>query len=203
MKIRHAAFAVLATVSAPALAQTAAPAPAAQPQATQQPEAQAAPSTVPPPVVLKAVEPQLTNVLPSNSEIVLSLNSNLDSHDVKLGDHFQLSVARDVMMGNYIVIPRGTPAEGEVTWRTGRGVFGKSGKMEIAIRAIQMNGKSIPVAGQFKQNGTGNTGATLGAVALVGGVGGLFVHGRSATWPQGHEFKVYTKEAVPVEHATQ
>lgn len=196
MALRHVAFAALATFSLPVLAQTGAPAPAA-PAA---PEA-APPATqaVPPPVVLKAVEPQVLNVLPSNSEIVLALNSDLDSHDVKVGDHFKLSVARDVMMGNYIVIPRGTAAEGEVTERTGRGVFGKSAKMTVVIHALELNGKSIPVAGEFRQSGSGNTGATLGAVALAGAVGGLFVHGRSATWKQGAEFKVYTKEAVPVE----
>jgi hypothetical protein len=189
MNKRYAAFAALILMSSSALAQApvAAPAPAAP-----------ASETVPPPAVLRAVEPQITNVLPSNSEIVVSLNSDLDSHEAKIGDHFKLSVARDVMMGNFVVIPRGTPAEGEVTARTGRGVFGKSAKMEVVIRAIQLNGTSIPVAGDFRQNGAGNTGATLGAIALAGGIGGLFVHGRSAKWAQGSEFKVYTKEAVPV-----
>ncbi len=198
MALRHVAVAALATFSFPLLAQTSAPAPAAPPAPEAVPPA---PETAPPPVVLKAVEPQITNVLPSNSEIVLSLNGDLDSHDIKVGDHFKLSVARDVMMGNYIVIPRGTPAEGEVTERSGRGVFGKSAKMTVVIHALELNGKSIPVAGEFRQSGAGNTGATLGAVALAGGLGGLFVHGRSATWKQGSEFKVYTKEAVPVEVA--
>jgi hypothetical protein len=58
------------------------------------------------------------------------------------------------------VIPRGTPAMGEVTWRTGKGAFGKSGKLEFSLRYIDLGGQHIPVTGDFRQEGEGNTLAT-------------------------------------------
>ena len=64
------------------------------------------------------------SALPSNTDIWLTLDRKLDSHDVKVGDVLTFKVARDVMLGNYIVIPRGTPATGRVTLRSGRGAFG-------------------------------------------------------------------------------
>ena len=69
------------------------------------------------------------SALPSNTDIWLTLDRKLDSHDVKVGDTLTFKVARDVMLGNYIVIPRGTPANGRITMRSGRGAFGKSAKL--------------------------------------------------------------------------
>ena len=46
-----------------------------------------------------------------------------------------VAVAQDVAVDGHVVIPRGTRAVGEITWRTGKGAFGKSGKMEMAIRS--------------------------------------------------------------------
>lgn len=138
-----------------------------------------------------------TSVLPANTEVLLTLNSEVSSKAMKQGQKFALSVARDVMLGNYVVIPRGTPATGEITYRTGKGAFGKSAKMEIEMRSVLLNGRAIPVGGKFRQEGQGNTGATVGT-AVAAGPFAAFVTGRSAIFEQGREFKAYTSESVPV-----
>ncbi len=138
------------------------------------------------------------SALPSNTDIYLALDRKLDSHKVKVGDTLTFKVARDVMLGNYIVIPRGTPATGRITYRTGRGAFGKSAKIEFDIDSIQLSGHSIPVSGHHRIEGDGNTGATIGAVAAAGVIGGLFVKGKSAVAKEGSEWKVSTKQPVPV-----
>ena len=102
------------------------------------------------------------------------------------------------MLSNYIVIPRGTPASGQVTMRSGRGAFGKSAKLEFDVGSIQLSGHSVPVSGHFRLAGEGNTGATLGAVAAAGLIGGVFVKGRSAVAEEGSEWKVSTKQPLPV-----
>jgi len=137
------------------------------------------------------------SVLPANSEVLLKLNSDLNSKKAREGDTFDLTVASDVMFGEYIVIPRGTPAHGVVVWRTGKGAFGKSAKMEIEMRSIDINGRSIPISGKYRQEGGGNTGATVGT-AVAAGPFAAFVTGRSAVWRQGAEFKAFTREPVPV-----
>lgn len=136
-------------------------------------------------------------VLPSNTEIAVTLNSEVSSKKVKEGHKFDLSVSRDVMLGDYIVIPRGTLAHGQVTYRTGKGAFGKSAKMEIDITSLDLKGRNISTAGHFRQEGQGNTGATVGTAVAVG-VFSAFVTGRSAIFEQGREFHIFTREPIPV-----
>jgi len=172
-------------LSAPTFAQTA--------PATDVPATLAAPVTAQP---LPQVGPG--SVLPSNTDVWLTLDRKLDSHDVKVGDPLTFKVARDVMLGNFIIIPRGTPANGRITMRTGRGAFGKSAKLDFEIETISLTGHAVPVSGHFHIAGDGNTGATIGAVAAAGVIGGVFVKGRSAVAAEGSEWKVATKDPLAI-----
>ncbi len=136
-------------------------------------------------------------VLPANTEVMLRLDEEVSSKRMRVGDTFRLRVLQDVMLGSYVVIPRGTPASGQISYRTGKGAFGKSAKMEITMDSIQHNGRSIPITGNFREEGQGNTGATVG-VAVAAGVFSAFVTGRSATFLSGREFRVATREAMQV-----
>lgn len=135
--------------------------------------------------------------LPVNSEVLLSVNAEINSKKVKQGQKFALSVARDVMVGDYIVIPRGTPAWGQVSYRTGKGAFGKSAKIEIDMTEVELNGRHILLNGHYRIEGQGNTGAAVGAAVAVGPFG-AFVTGRSAVVAQGTEYKAFTREALPI-----
>lgn len=144
-----------------------------------------------------AVKPQL--VLPANTEIVLRMSDDLTSKGGKIdaGHMFRLTVAYDIRVQGTIVIPSGTPAVGEVTMRTGKGVFGKSGKMEVELRHVDLNGRRIPVTGKFRQEGEGNTLAAVGAIFLTAPL--LFVTGKSAVIPRGRELTGYTVAAEAIE----
>lgn len=160
----------------------------------------AEPSALNEPVVaVQSVAHKATTSLPANTEIAVTMNEELTTKGgrIEVGHMFRLSVAQDVRIGDFIVIPRGTPAVGEVTWLTGKGAFGKSGKMEIELRHIDLNGRRIPLSGKYRQEGEGNTVATVAAVAAVG-VFGAFVTGKSARIPQGRELKAFTVDALPV-----
>jgi hypothetical protein len=135
--------------------------------------------------------------LPSNTEIWLSANQEVNSKKIKEGQKFRLSVSRDVMIGNFVVIPRGTPADGQISYRTGKGAFGKSAKMEFDLVDVDLNGRLIPTTGHYRVEGQGNTGATVGVV-VAAGVFGAFVTGHSAVIQQGTEYRAYTKEQMPV-----
>jgi hypothetical protein len=137
-------------------------------------------------------------VLPANTEVVLSLNEQVASNSHQLGDKFALTVGQDVKVNGEVVIPHGSRAIGQVTYRTGKGSFGKSGKMDLTFRYIDLNGVKIPVEGRHHQEGEGNTAATVGAVFAAGVIGGLVVHGKSAKVMQGREFIVRTVDAIPV-----
>lgn len=151
------------------------------------------------PIVAKPVSaaPAAGTFLPANTRVVLAMNEELTSKRVEEGHKFALTVTHDVTLQGFVVIPRGTPAFGEVVWRTGKGAFGKSGKMEVELRYIDLNGRRIPITGKYRQEGEGNTVATVGAVVAVG-VFGAFVTGKSARIPQGRELPAFTAEALPV-----
>jgi hypothetical protein len=155
-------------------------------------------SQAPEPIVATPiVSPAPSTMLPAGTEISLSLNEELSSLRHRVGQTFNLSVASNVLLGNYVIIPAGTRAVGEITWMTGRGMFGKSGKMHVAIRYIELNGRQIPVEGMFRQEGEGNTVATLATVATVPVVG-LFITGHSAVIPAGRRLVVRLRDNIPV-----
>jgi hypothetical protein len=144
--------AALAAASFSANAQTAAPVDAVVPAVA------AAPAAVP--------SPQL--ILPANTEVAVTPNDDVTSKGIKVGHTFVISTMNDVMYNGYVVIPKGTPGQAKVTWRTGKGAFGKSAKMEVSFESLTLGGRKIALMGKHRQDGQGNTGATLGTVAVAG-----------------------------------
>jgi hypothetical protein len=140
-----------------------------------------------------------TFVLPTNSEVVLRLSDELTSKGKqnKVGQTFRLTVAYDVKVAGTTVIPSGTPAVGEITFKTGKGIFGKSGKLEVELRHVDLNGQRIPLTGKYRQEGEGNTTAAIGAVVLAAGL--LFVTGKSAVIPRGKELSGYTAQSTTIQ----
>jgi hypothetical protein len=157
--------------------------------------AQTSPSTLPSASVGAATPSEVT--LPSNTEVILRMTDDLTTKggQIQVGHVFRLTVAFDVRAQGVVVIPAGTPATGEVTMRTGKAVFGKSGKMDVELRQIDLYGRRIPVTGKYRQEGEGNTLAAVGAVFLAGGL--LFVTGKSAVIPRGRELVAYTVASEP------
>ena len=159
-------------------AQAAAPAPAAEAQA---------------PAASESGLLTLNQGLP----ITLAVAQELNSSTHHAGDTFPLTVLNDVRIGDTIVIPRGTPALGEVTWRTGKGAFGKSGKLEFSLRYIDLGGQHIPVSGDYRQEGEGNTVATGVGILAAGLIGGLVITGHRARVPMGRELMSQIASPVP------
>jgi hypothetical protein len=168
--------------------------------------AQAAPATAAPAIVPTTTAPIVAIArptlesgagLPANTEVWFAPNAEVNSKRIKQGEKFDMTVTRDVTLGDYVVIPRGTKGIGQVGYRTGKGAFGKSAKMEFDIVDIELGGSLIPVTGHYRIEGQGNTGATVGAVVAVG-VFSAFVTGHSAVVAQGTEYKAFTTGRLPV-----
>ncbi|MEP2102685.1 MAG: hypothetical protein ABJP02_03940 [Parasphingorhabdus sp.] len=140
-----------------------------------------------------ALEPLM---LKDRTPIKLAVAKEVNSSTHDAGDIFGLTVLEDVRVGDTVVIPSGTPASAEITWRTGKGAFGKSGKLEFAMRSVELNGQSIPVTGSFRQEGEGNTVATGVGVLAIGVFAG-FITGKRARLPVGRE--LLSQVAQPVE----
>jgi hypothetical protein len=127
--------------------------------------------------------------------ITLAVAQEANSSTHRAGDAVRFTVLNDVRIGDTVVIPRGTPAQGEITWRTGKGAFGKSGKLEFSLRFIDLGGQHIPISGDFRQEGEGNTIATgIGIIAV--GVFAGFITGKRARLPVGRELMSQTAQPV-------
>lgn len=136
-----------------------------------------------------------SETLPQGTEIILRLNSPLTTknHGVRKGEKFYLTTVFDIYRNNKLLIPQGTPAIGEVTWTTGRSVFGKSGKMAVRMRYIDLRGRQIPLSGLYRKNGSTNVVGTVAATLVTtGGLGGFLVTGKSAEFPAGYNFTAVT-----------
>ena len=140
-------------------------------------------------------------VLPANAELTVTPNSDLSSKSLREGDTFPVSTVYDVLKDGYVVIPRGTRGQGKVTWRTGKGAFGKSAKMDLAFEWIEVGGRRVVIDGKHRQEGAGNTAATIGT-ALAAGVFSAFVTGKSATVPRGMQLKAFTAEPISFQVAS-
>lgn len=127
-------------------------------------------------------------VLPAGTEILLRMAQEVTTKGRTWdeGDTFVLNVAHDVMLGDYVIIPQGARAVGRITWLTNKGMFGKSGKMDIELEYVEVMGRRINVDGTYRQEGEGNTVATVGGVVAAGPFA-AFITGRSGTIPQGRE----------------
>ncbi|WP_432769672.1 MAG: hypothetical protein HEQ22_02705 [Sphingopyxis sp.] len=178
------ALALVAPAFAPVAAQDAPVVPAS---------VDAAPMLVAVPVAAPSANP--TRTLPANTEVLLSVNEELSTKKNEEGDTFYLTVVHNVVQDGFVVIPKGARATGEVTWKTGKGAFGKSGKMEIEMRYVDVGGNRIPLIGTFRQEGEGNTVATVAAVALVW-VAAPFITGKTGRIPAGRELSVRTKDEL-------
>lgn len=134
--------------------------------------------------------------LNSGTPITLAVTEEVNSSTHKAGDTFRLTVLNDVNVGQTVAIPKGTPATAEITWRTGKGAFGKSGKIEFSLKSINLNGTQIPVTGDFRQEGEGNTIATgVGVIAI--GIFAGFITGKRARLPVGRELMAQLPQSVP------
>lgn len=136
-------------------------------------------------------------ILAPNAEVVVTPNDSLTTKGKKLkqGSKFRMSTMFDVMQDGYVVIPKGTVGEGTITWLTNKGSFGKSGKMEVSFDRLELGDQRVSLTGSFRQEGEGNTGATVGAAVAVG-IFSAFVTGRSATIVNGQQLRARTVEPL-------
>ncbi|MGQ2929114.1 MAG: hypothetical protein ACT6Q3_01450, partial [Sphingopyxis sp.] len=108
-------------------------------------------------------------MLPSYTEVILTPDAEANSKKLREGHTIPMHTVFDVMHNGVVVIPKGTRGMGTVTWRTGKGAFGKSAKMEVTFNELTLpNGHRLPLAGMHRQEGEGNTGAAIGAAIAVG-----------------------------------
>lgn len=129
------------------------------------------------------------SVLPANTMVVVTPAEEITSIKMKEGTQRTFLVVEDVVYNGAIVIPRGSPVQSTVTYRTGKGVVGKSAKFELSFDTVRIGDQTFRLRGQHRQEGRGNTAGAL--------LGSAIITGKSAVMIPGQTVNVFTAEAIP------
>lgn len=129
----------------------------------------------------------------------ITLEKDLSTKLNKEGDTFVFKVTQDVLVGDVLLVAKGTTGEGHITaLKKGRS-FGRSAKMEMVFdKVTTVDGTEFAVeqgleAQEKTKTELGAAGASVAGVALlgpVGLVGGFFVKGKDIEYPSGTTFYV-------------
>ena len=142
--------------------------------------------------------------LRTGTEVPLRLSEELTTKGKKLrvGQRFHLEVAEPVMVQGVTMIPAGSPAIGEVTEVTNKGMWGKSGHLGARLLYATVNGRQIRLSGAFDDKGVAGGVGAVAASAIVFLPAGFFMTGTSARVPMGTIIKGFVDEDVPLAIAT-
>jgi len=110
--------------------------------------------------------------LPKDTLLRVSPVSEITSKKMKEGQTREFRIAEEVRRDGVTIVPLNAPVVAAVTWRTGKGIFGKSAKFELTFTSVEINGQTYELSGKHRQEGRGNTAAAL----LVSGI----ITGKSA-----------------------
>lgn len=123
--------------------------------------------------------------LPADTPVALRLLEPVGSDTHVRGAHFKMVVAEDVVADERVVIPAGTPADGQVIHANKSGIFGKPGELTITSRSVSLGDRTIRLHALLSRIGTDHTrlAANLILVPLVP----LFVHGKGIVVPADSE----------------
>lgn len=120
--------------------------------------------------------------VPVGQLLDVRLQTPLSSSTAKPEQRFEATTATDLMQGDKVLIPAGSPVRGVVMSVKPAGRLDRSGSLTLAFDRITVNGKEYPIRATatqvFESRGVleeGKTVGTAGAVgAIVGGIlGGL------------------------------
>ena len=124
-------------------------------------------------------------VVPAGTSIVVSLGSAIGSKVSQPGQTFTGSVAKDILVNNEVVIPKGSNVSGTVTDAKPLGRFAGGAVLQVRLDSINLNGYDMNVQAasrSFNAKGKGKRTAVMagGGAALGGIIGALAGGGKGA-----------------------
>jgi hypothetical protein len=122
----------------------------------------------------------LAQNIPAGTPITVRVGQEISSGTAKVGDRFDATLARNLVVGGKTLAKAGSPARGKVTAAKSSGRLHAPGQLSIRLTSVQVGGKTVPVStGSYHIEGKSHTksnatkiggGAALGA--LIGGIAG-------------------------------
>jgi len=143
------------------------------------------PREAPPPAARVEPRAQPAFLIPSGTRVRVRLAQTLDTKYSRPGTTFGATLADPIVVGNQVVVPRGTPFTGSVVESKRSGRFRGRARLEITLRTFRMKGvtyhlATVPdtrVSGSHKKR---NLGLVGGGSAVGAGIGALAAGGTGA-----------------------
>jgi hypothetical protein len=121
--------------------------------------------------------------VPALTPVIIRLEETLSSNKSKPGDRFKITVAEDVRVGDAVVIPAGSPGEGEVVHAARSGAGGKAGELILAARFVHVGDIEVRLRSfALGVAGKDHTNDALASSFLIGPFA-MFVKGGVITVP--------------------
>lgn len=181
----------IALLSVPGLAQTSEPAPVESSVVSQ--AVQAAQPAV------ATIAPSGDNTLRAGTTVSVRLLEELTTERkvARVGQRFRMEIAEPVMLNGKVVLPAGSPVQGEITSVRNKGMWGKSGHITARVLYATVGGRQVRLSGTFDDKGVTGTAGVVGAIALVP-LAGFFVTGTSARIASGSVVGAYLDEDITI-----
>jgi hypothetical protein len=139
-------------------------------------------------------------VLRAGTRVPMRTTEPLSSKTAHQGQRFGLEVTEAVLVDGLVVIPSGAAGIGEVRRVIEKGIFGKSGKLEVQVLFVTIGGDRLRLDGRGRFKGSsGAVGVALG-LPLVGS-SSAFISGTSAKIPAGTALDGFVYEDLPLRPA--
>jgi len=154
------------------------------------------------PAPINVAPTQAGPMLRQGTEVKLVTLTELNSKRNKVGERFDMEVQESVQLNGQTVIPAGTRAVGEITLRKGKGMWGKSGKLEFRPLYLKMGDRQIRIsANATRDKGKAGTAGVVAAIVVLP-IAGFFVTGTSAQIAAQTPVIAQLDEDVPVVFAS-
>jgi hypothetical protein len=137
----------------------------------------------------------LNGILRQGTPVRLRLLRTLSSAEAQQGDIVDFRTLDDVALDGTTVIPAGAKAIATVTVAEPRKSLARNGKLAMNMDYVQLPaGNKLPLRGVQYSKGAAHavTSSGMMAGAIVSAPVLLFMHGKDAFLPEGHEITVYT-----------
>lgn len=121
-------------------------------------------------------------VLLDSTPIRMKIAKSISSADAHVGDEVPFEVSEDVVVGGFLVVPKGASAHGVVNEAEPKKALGRGGKLSVIIRSVRLaDNEEVGLRSDTERRGSNST---AGVVIPV-------MHGKDITFPQGMEFTAY------------
>lgn len=137
-----------------------------------------------------------TKVLTEGTVITIELQQDISSKTNHVGDVLEFLTSEPVIIGDRVLVAKGTPVSGVITDCAKAKGLGKQGKLNFDINYLRMpSGKNVKLTSEIKTEGKNKAGTAVAEAVLLTPLF-LLKKGKNIKFEKGHIFKVFVEETT-------